>query len=226
MNHSPLQRDLAIRCADEDVARRRLAELAARKREVQARVHELGNAAGAARDELRSAAGAHAAGEGDAKSVEKARKALKEAESDHELAEIELQGIAERVELAEREHRGKVRDRNLIGTDVCQIAATVLEEQARATLARFAQIMRERHALAKLAAELSTEAAGHVCEPIRYSDERAGLLGRGPYGDDDLRALLMQHGISTAFGPLAGLEPATLASLLELELPPAAEAAE
>ena len=103
MDHHPLQRDLAIRVASTDVAQKKVAELKRREQEIFARVHELGEQVARAREAVANAAGAHACGETDAKTVEKARKALREAESETELAGLELQGVAARVAAAERE---------------------------------------------------------------------------------------------------------------------------
>jgi hypothetical protein len=86
--------ELEKRIAAADVAATRLEEVQRRKREVEARVGVLGEAMATARAALADVAGAHADGAVDAKMVERARKAFRDAEAEHELATIELEGIA------------------------------------------------------------------------------------------------------------------------------------
>ena len=224
-DHHPLQMELAIKVAAADVAAKRLAELQARRREIETRAHELTNAAAVARTALREAAGASAAGEGDATTVARARKAVVSADSDAELASLELEGIASRVTHAEREHAAKRRDLGLAGVDVIRIAVADLEAEARATFTRFAQIMRSRGSLAKLASSLATEATGHASEPIAWSSPTSGLLRRDNF-DEGFAGVLKAHGLTELFSPTSNVPRASVADLLELTLPAQAKAAE
>jgi hypothetical protein len=225
MDHSPIQIDLATKLGARDIADRALAELRDRRKALAGRFDELASAAAAAKATLAEAAGAQAAGESDdAKAIDKARKALRAAESEYELTEIELQGVDARIAKAERERGSKHRDACLVGSDICRVAVDDLEEQARDTFERFAEIMRERHRLAKLAGILMTEASGRFAEPIAYSSETCGLLRRG-MTDEGLLGVLTEHGLSPTFSPLGALEPATVGELLEIDLPPQQKAA-
>lgn len=217
-DHSPLQTELAIRAAATDVAKKRLTKLSTRKAELAARVHELVNAAVTARTALRDAAGASAAGEGDPKTVERARKALRDAEAEAELASIELEGIEGWVTKAEREHAAARRDFGLAGVDVIAAAIGPMEEQIRADFSVFAQRMRHRHELAKLASVLASEASGHASEPFPWSSPTSGLLRRSPF-DEGFAGVLRDAGLTAEFySPTGAVSPATIDDLLELEL--------
>jgi hypothetical protein len=222
--HHPLQVDLAIKVADVRMAEGRLAALKARLQDARSREHDLGERAAAARAALREAAGASAAGElDDPKTVNRAKKAVKELDAEYETAEIERQGVSDRVEAAERDVAKKRRLMCLIGTDIAQVAATEIEDKIRDTFTRFARLMHRRHRLASLAAALSTEAAGRYSEPIHYSSETAGLLRQGD--DEGLLGILHEQHLTPSFGPGGGLTPLDFESLLELRLSRALEAA-
>jgi len=228
MDHHPLQRELAIKAAAADVSEKRLDELRKREREIKDAVHELGNAAGTARASLREAAGARAAGDGDEVAFQKARKAVKAAEGEHDLATIELEGIAARVQKAESEHKSKRRDLCLAGVDVCVAAANIEEGRAWLALEMFCRLMNKRHALAYLAGRLGSEAAGpgRSVEPIRYQDPMAGMLADAAR-PEGLAGLLAEHGLTSTFAPVgAQIEQMDVADLLELSLPSTTEAAE
>lgn len=217
--HSPLQRDLAIALAAADVAQKQLDAIQLRHRDCKTRLHALGEQVAAARDALRDAAG-----DGDQKGIERARQAFKSLESDHEIATLEAEGVARKIAQAERALEGKRRAMCLLGVEVCRIAATELEIDARAWFGQFAATMGRRHRLAMLAANLATEAAGRFAEPINYSSPTAGLLK--DRHDQGLMDLLTEHRLTATFGPGGGFEPAQLSDLLELELPQSAEAAQ
>ena len=221
MSEHPVQVDLQIRVAGLDVARKRVEDLKSRQRDAHNRAHELSNQVGEARDLVRTTAGAVAAGEGSAKDAQAARKALRDLESESEIAEIELAGIIDRVTTAEEELGLRRREMARTGEQLVTILIALAEEKARITFTRFAAAMRERHRLARLAVELATTAAGgRYSEPFDCSSPRCGA------NVVDLDTVLHQYGLTPELSPEGGFESATLSDILEAELPRHVEAAE
>jgi hypothetical protein len=224
MDHHPLQQDLAIAIASVDAASKRLAALKVRQREAHERAHELGNSVGPARDLVRTTAGAVAADEGTEKDAQAARKALRELESEAEVAELELSGIVERVNAAEADHAEKCRAKAHIEIALCQLICRIVEGQLSEAGRGVIALEAQRHRLAKRAAQAASDAglARMNPEPIPFADLSSGLWRR----DAALASALQAAQLRESFNPQPGLPPAEVSDLLEFELPPVAVAAE
>lgn len=216
----PLQVELKTRSAEVDAAAAKLADLAGRRKSLTQQMLALGDTVRAASDAHRAAAVA-----GDAKAINTARKARRDADAELEDAQLALEGVQAAEQAAEHALKVARRQRALVAVDILRIEVAAREDRARQIFASFAATMRDRHALARLAADLMSEADGRVSEPIRYTDPNAGQLQRGD-NDTGFAGVLIQHGLTDRFGVAGGLESASLDDLYAFVLPPVAEAAE
>lgn len=215
--HNHAQKELAIREREVAKAAERVEEVDRRLAAAQARASALGVAADAARDALRVAAG-----DGDAKALGAARKAIRAAEEEYELAAVELEGVGARLAQVEEELALRRREMCRIGARIAEEAACGLEADARELFGAFAALLEQRHALALLASTLASEATGRYSEPVRYSDEFC-IVGKEGQG---FGSILSRHRLTSTFSPAPELQPARLESLLDIDLPRAVEAAE
>lgn len=219
-DHSPEQQEFAIRLAAVDVARKRVAELTARRIAAHENAHELTNKAAEARDAVKRTAGAVVAGEGSTRDAATARKTFRELSDAAEVAEIELEGISDRVRSALEEQGLAEREAARTGARIAELATAIAQEEVCAAFVRFCDAMRHRHRLARLTSELASKAAGQYREPFDCTSPRCAAIFLS--ADE----LLSEYRLTDSFAPDGGFESATVGDLLELELPQLAEAAE
>jgi hypothetical protein len=198
----------------------RLATLAAKRDEIDSQVE----AARSLVDELaaakRAAAESHVVGELSAADLAAAQDRYRDAARALDDAGDLLAGVVGRHARA-RDARDAARTEYArIAARVAFLAGTRLEARAEALMGEFAGVMARRHALAKLASRLDTDARGFMSEPLAFSSPMDGLLRRpigGGQRSEGLLGILHDHGLTDSFGA-AGVPEFSESELVTLSL--------
>jgi hypothetical protein len=220
--HHPLQKDLAIKIAAVRDAEAKLATLHDRKRALNERLQAALQLQHDGSDAVRKAAGDVAAGETPADTLKKARDSYAAATMEAELAELEVNGLGERIEQAEKVVDRAQRDMHLAAIDICRVIAVDQAAAAVNLFELFCRTQSRHHAIARLAHRANNAATGREAgAPIPYQ------RGNGAGGAiDNIKRVMKESHLTGWYEAAASLQPASIDDLLEYTLPAAAEAAE
>lgn len=198
---------------------RRLSDLESRYDQQQTKCDELLEKTEGAHEALRQALGATAAGETPALPEATARAAHRAAVQAYDEQVLALSGLDERVQAAEVALANARKAEASAVVPLCRVVAGIFEEEAIQLVRKLARTMAARHAVAKLASEVESRAAGDFREPIHFSSLNSGMLThRADLGTEGLASLFREFGVAPNLAPSRTPRAMPLETLLQLDL--------